>query len=191
MKQKAFTLIEIITCIAIIIILMGLSSGIYRKTKNKLSAVKTAQTFSILTQALQIYKNMSGSFPLINNIQNQSKLYEALSTRNWEIKNFKGEVVDYITDKPCLSILDLQEDKSLKKEGTSYFFYDGWGNKISYYYGPIDEADPYAASYAYTSETGIKYNQNWRWKNFDLFSSGEDKKTGNDESRKDDMTNFK
>lgn len=190
MKQKAFTLIEIMACLAIMAILMTLTSGIISKVKLRIREVKTGQTFSILSQGLQMYKGITGSFPRIENIQAQVKLYEALSNRNWEIKDFKGVVVENITDKPCLSVPDLIEDEILRKTDGHYYFYDGWGNRISYYYGPIDQKDPYAST-AYVSDTGIKYNKNWPWNSFDLFSKGKDGKTGDSETLKDDMTNFK
>ena len=190
MKQKAFSLIELLVCITIIGILMALTAGIIGKIKSRIRAVKTGQTFSILTQGLQIYKNITGSYPAIKNLDVQVKLYEALSRQDWEIKNFRGVVVENITNKPCLSVADLIDDKTLKKEGGNYYFYDGWGNRIYYYYGPIDEKDSYA-SRAYVSDTGTKYNQNWPWNNFDLFSCGADGKTGDSETLKDDITNFK
>lgn len=190
MKQKAFSLIELLVCIAIIGILMALASGIIGKVKSRIRAVKTGQTFSILTQALQMYKNISGSFPQIENLEAQVKLYEVLSNPNWEIKNFRGVIVENISNKPCLSVADLIDDKILQKEEGHYYFYDGWNHKIYYYYGPIDEKDPYALG-AYISDAGKKYNRNWPWNNFDLLSCGQDGKTGDSESLKDDMTNFK
>lgn len=189
MKQKAFTLIELLVCLAIIGILMALVSGIISKVKSRLREVKTGQTFSILTQGLLMYKNITGSFPQVGNLEAQVRLYEALSNRDLEIKNFKGVVVENIKDKPCLSVADLIDDKTLRKEEGHYYFYDGWNNRIHYYYGPIDEKDLYA-SRAYVSD-GTKYNRNWPWNNFDLISCGEDGKTGDSESAKDDMTNFK
>ena len=168
---------------------MALTAGVIGKVKSRVKAVKTGQTFSILTQSLQMYKNITGSFPLIGTLNDQVRLYEALSTADWEIRDFKGTVIENISNKPCLSVADLIDDKTIRKENGNYYFYDGWGKKITYFYGPVDETAPYASS-AYISE-GIKYNRNWPWHNFDLISCGEDGKTGDTGTAKDDMTNFK
>ncbi len=185
-NKKAFTLIEIITVITIIFILMSLSAGALKSMRNKAAATKTLNTFSILSKALMLYEDVFNTYPVIRNLNDQYKLYNSLSLGGLQIRNYKNEVIQTISE-PFLNPEDMSKEKIIKKDGTDFLFYDAWGNQILYFFSKNDddiEDNPY-------SSASPGKHVNFDYNIYDLISKGQDgASTLDNDNQKDDANNF-
>lgn len=188
--KKAFTLIEVLVIIAILMILIAMTFGGIKTIQTKAKTIHTRNTMATLHQALTIYEHHTGEFPIINSITEQYKLYRAL-TQTLEIKDFKGNLVAEINT-PALNISSLIADGIIKQdtdEPTHYFFLDGWGTPILYMFGEITNTSGYSYNAQRVYEDGIDYNVNWS-DSFDLVSFGKDTLSDTAQTQKNDITNF-
>src|SRR5882672_9299438 len=62
-RTSAFTLIELLTVIAIIAILAGMSIGIVRGSKQRASLARAKSELAVLAQALEDYRRHYGDYP--------------------------------------------------------------------------------------------------------------------------------
>lgn len=188
MKKKyfAFTMIELLIVMSIMLILIFLTTGVVSKVKSKSKEMQTQNIFSFIKHALQMYCNATGNYPIINNGNNinQEKLYNCLvnisETTPLILKNYKDETVKKITS-PFIS-----QDELLKNGyAANNRFIDAWGNNIYYFYGSSIVAN------TFYNPPG---NENYNYKNeyYDLISFGKNGASllSTPTTQKDDIKNF-
>jgi len=188
--KKAFTLIEMLAIITIIIILMIIISGGIKTIKTKSRIIQTHTTMEAIYQALTIYAHHIGTYPIITNIAEQYKLYDVLS-KTLTIKDFRGKTVAVI-NKPALDVRALKLEGIIKQNPASsshYFFYDAWGMPIIYMFGKISDSSGYSYNDQRVMNDGKYYNVNWPDR-FDLISFGKDTLSNNEQTKNNDITNF-
>jgi len=124
------TLVEILTVVAVIMILAGLVVGIGASidSHSKEKAVKA--TFSLLEAALEEYRDFTGSFPLAadpNPNVNCETLYA-------ELNRIPGsrEVLEKISEKVIKNGFNPTSVPPI------YEIYDPWGTVLDYTYNPGD-----------------------------------------------------
>ncbi len=197
-SKKAFSLIELLTVIGIIVILLGLTVTVTSLVHKHSRIMATRHTLEIIHQALLLYKEATGDFPQGNK---PTAMMEAL-TKPITIKDYKGDILRNVA--AIFSTTEIEELKNeaivqsieeLKNEAIvqSNVFVDAWKKPILYYYGNIEDATP--TPHPYDSKgilDGNLKNVHWNARNFDLISNGPDGSSSEAESttQKDDITNF-
>lgn len=131
--KHGMTLVEILTVLAVIMILAGLVVGIGTSidSHSKEKAVKA--TFSIIEAALEEYRDFTGGFPLaadLNPNVNAEILYAQLN----RIPGSR-EVLEKISDK----VIEDQVTSGV------YAIYDPWGTVLNYTYN-LDDSFPVLTS---------------------------------------------
>jgi prepilin-type N-terminal cleavage/methylation domain-containing protein len=186
-RTSAFTLIELLTVMAVVAILVGLSVGMLRGGKQRAALARARAELAALTQALEAYKLHYGDYPQTGNsaqapitvgavitlAQAQSQLFNALSgvygPANFstrlngpvlvEISKLKLEVEP--DDVRMRNIYGTAQGTPPLKQAIANAFIDPWGNRYRYYY----KAAP-APSGTSTSA--------WRLPGYLLYSAGPD-----------------
>jgi prepilin-type N-terminal cleavage/methylation domain-containing protein len=151
---KHFSLVEILTVIAIIGILAGISLGITGYVRNKNREVQTQTTIKMLEMVLEQYKNKYGGYPAING--------KPGNTLGNEFFQLPAEPDD---DDPLTALFhDVSYNGSeivgikgvnIVRNGDKILILDGWESPILYIYPGV-------------------FNKT----TFDLGSAGADKKIG-------------
>ena len=162
MKRKLsyFSLVEILTVVAIIAILIGIALGVtsYVKTRNR--EVQTQTTIKMLEMVLEQYKNKYGSYPSLNGQPDQDigQAVFKIPAKN----TGKGGLISFFDD------VSYNGDEitgikgvNIVKKGNDILILDGWGSPIIYVYPGV-------------------FNKN----KFDLGSGGANKMLGEDSSSK-------
>jgi prepilin-type N-terminal cleavage/methylation domain-containing protein len=171
-KSSAFTLIELLTVIAIIGVLAGITFGVMRGAQEKSARGQAASELAALAQALESFKRQYGDYPqtgttvagpsetLINSSHNEYKLFNALAGKY-------GPKVDTaiegraFTELAKFTLLSVKASDQPSPTGTTLVanaFVDPWGQLYQYYYRPNSGSN--------------------RWNSFVLFSAGPDGKVG-------------
>jgi prepilin-type N-terminal cleavage/methylation domain-containing protein len=149
--ERAFTLIELLTVIAIIAILASISFGVISGVKERSAVSQAKAELSVLSQALESFKKQYGDYP---QTKDEAELYAALSGRLGPKPS-----VGTISGKRFINASDLSVKAAGGGEPTDYdaagnYLADPWGNPYKYFYK--NEADPTA----------------WRSLSYILYSSG-------------------
>lgn len=169
-QAPAFTLIEIITVMAIILVLMGMVVGGFGWYQRKASEGRTTVLVHSIGRALEEYKLDNGSFPPGDGAEGSSKeVYIALyGDGDGDGKPDDGAQV-------YLNVLDpglVGKQKNVYSEGGSYVIKDAWKKDI-FYRSPGFMNPP---------------------SSFDLWSLGPDgeggPETGTEQERTDDIKNW-
>jgi type II secretory pathway pseudopilin PulG len=188
----AFTLIEILVVIAIIMVLAAMSLSGYDYVKRKEAVSRTTVFVKNLGNALEQYRSDNGAFPEGDGIADSTKdVYASL------YGDFDGDGVSDDDAQVYLSILspDIQgKSKKVRKSGDGYVLVDAWRSKdddnlyqeLFYRHNPTE--DP-------SSPDPAKMNPPT---DFDLWSFGPDGEGGppdapgsTKENRIDDINNWK
>lgn len=185
-RSRAFTLIELLVAIAVIFALLALSVGVIHQLSGKSDELLTRNTMNILHQALIVYRNAAGTYPVIENMANQYKLYELLANP-LDIVDYQGNVLRTTKDPP-IPPEDLLDEKIVRESppgSGEYRFFDAWNGPFRYFYGgAVSGGHPYI-----DADTP---NVNHSWGTYDLISFGKDGvSTRDDRNQEDDITNFK
>lgn len=150
--SKAFTLIELLTVIAIIGILAGITFGVVRGVKERSNSSKAKAELAVLAQALESYKRQYGDYPWtgsktqanavvsskIDKDHAQAQLLNALSGKI-------GPKLDLINGKSFIDLgkfkletTDFPNPSDLSQTTMSDLvansFLDPWGRRYRYYY---------------------------------------------------------
>ncbi|OVE73860.1 hypothetical protein BVX93_00745, partial [bacterium B13(2017)] len=139
------------------------------------------------------YSHATNSYPYVSDLNNQYKLYDALTptsdpSRRLQILNFNGELVKTYTE-PFLNVEEMLEDGFIIPIDSGFGFSDAWGNPIRYFYGELSSG---ANRHPYYLRAALSiYNLNWLFQKFDLISYGVNglSDEGNP-NQQDDITNF-
>lgn len=157
--ERAFTLIELLTVIAIIAILASISFGVISGVKQRSMAAQAKTELAVLSQALEAYKKQYGDYPQTAQSSNSrtarsADLYAALNGR-------RGPTGASITDgKRFIDVgkFSVENVSHAPAVGDDYdtegsYIVDPWGNAYKYLY---------------------KDSANWRVVSYVLYSSGPD-----------------
>ncbi len=172
--QAAFTLIELMAVVTIIVILAGIVIGGMSFVTEKQAKEKVKIQIALISKALEEFKLDNGRYPETDDTDDNSELifdalyYEGASDLKKEKKIYIGE-------------LDPQNNKQ------------GWTSGVASKETKI--VDPWGKNFRYRTAVNANDAQNISCQNpdFDLWSSGKDGKTNADPSHKDcrdDIRNF-
>ena len=159
-RTHAFTLLEMLTVMAILAILSGFAFGIVRGTKQRANIARAKAELSHVVQALEEYKRYYGDYPqtgasLANSqrVTNsagagqttaQARLFNAL-VGVYAASNFTTRVngpllVDVTKVTPELALAPttfaVASGSPPAKQALSNSFVDPWGNRYMYFYKP-------------------------------------------------------
>ena len=136
MKRKLyyFSLVEILTVVAIIGILAGITLGVtaYVKTRNR--EVQTQTTIKMLEMVLEQYKNKYGSYPALNGQPNNAIGTNAVFKIPVKPSG-KGDLISFFDD-VAYDGDDISGIKGVNivRKGDEILICDGWGSPIIYVY---------------------------------------------------------
>ena len=175
----AFTLIELMAVITIIVILAGLVVGGLGYVTEKQASSKAKVQIALLSKALEEYKLDTGSYPLTDN---KSGAFTSSGGTGTSSILFKALYSDGAANATKIYLPDL--DPASSKQGWTVTS----GTIIS---------DPWGNQYCYRSSqplTGTTPNSNTQNPDFDLWSMGKDGSskpdTPTDKANRDDIKNF-
>ena len=185
--RAAFTLIELMAVITIIVILAGLVIGGLGYVQDKQAKSRAVVQIQLISKTLEEYKNDFGTYPATTNstdgLNNSAVLFKALY---WDSDNDgEGAAVGSGTgdtdQKMYLPDLDPATNKQGWTTGTP-----SATTKIT---------DPWGNEYRYRTALGTTGTANSDTQNpdFDLWSAGKDgksKPTPTDKENRDDIKNF-
>lgn len=175
-NKRAFTLIEILVVISIIVILMGFTSMIIGGVGDTQGKARSKADMELIATALEAFRGKYGGYPRIscqtNEATNAGDLYKclvgkmALSVKNGEI------YMEDISTRPRRPFLDASKIKigdpsdrdsdDVDSEKSGVFFMDAWREPYMYFYD--------------TSKVAGTVEGVWRSPAFILLSKGPDQK---------------
>ena len=171
MKRKLsyFSLVEILTVVAIIGILAGISLGVTAYVKNRNREVQTQTTIKMLEMALEQYKNKYGSYPALNGKPDKEIGQAVFRIPVKDSKDDKGSLIAFFDDVSYNSSDEIIGIKGVNivRKGDDILILDGWGSPVIYVYPGV-------------------FNKN----KFDLGSGGANKLLGDDAASKFSATDI-
>lgn len=128
-QQTGFTLVELLTVVAIIMILAGLTVGGLSYFNRKMAEDKTRIQLKLLATGLEAYYLDNGEYPASNN--QSFALYEAL------FYDTDGDNQNYLTDEDQeIYVAELDPGSTnqgwITGSGTKVKIMDGFGNEYRY-----------------------------------------------------------
>ena len=198
--KAAFTLIEVMAVITIIVILAGLVVGGMSFVNERQAKNKAQVQIALISKALEEYKLDMGSYPLTAEVPGtyivaagsatSSILFKALY---WDSDNDSAGVPADTDQKIYIPDLDPATSKQGWTTGTagaSTIITDPWGNQ--YCYRSAIRGSGIVAEK--NTDGTVKMNTNTQNPDFDLWSMGKDGKTmtgtPSNTTNKDDIKNF-
>lgn len=171
-KKKAFTLVEILTVIAILGILAVILIRATGNLMEERAAIKARAEMNALAQALEVYKADFGDYPWIRDDAKQfarALLGERGPKTNAVLQDAKrGNIKRYID----LEKFNIKEGPRSSVDA----ILDPWGNPYRYYY-----------KREITNEKGV-YSGSWDAPGFILISAGPDGELGREPTNSGGMT---
>ena len=142
-QRSAFTLIELLTVIAILAILVGMTLGIISYAQDKASEQRTKVALSLIEAGLEKYKDEYGEYPRPK-INDGSGLGGAIAL--YQALNDDGN--DQLEDGNVASdgkagenrLIDLVSEGNVGDDGQDYFVKDGYDRP--FYYRVYDKENP-------------------------------------------------
>lgn len=194
-RKAAFTLIELMVVITIIVILAGLVVGGMEYANQRSATEKAKVQIALLTKGLEEYKLDMGAYPATDNISGSLTTSAGSSTSSiifkalyWDSDNDGIGVTGSPPDTDQRIYLP-ELDPATSKQGwttgnasATTTITDPWGNQFCYRSG--------------VNASGVTNNATVNSADFDLWSMGKDGKTNassastTDASNKDDIRNF-
>ena len=159
---RAFTLIELLTVIAIIAILSAISFGVIKGVKERSSIGQAKAEVAVIAQALETYKMQYGDYPQATSTADPKITPNANAVYMLQaLIGKKGPTGVAMTQKALLdiskfSLSDTTGDPFSSPGSSTITLVDPWGNSYMYYY--------------YTVSTGSNITK----RSFLLFSQGPD-----------------
>ncbi|MEI6818733.1 MAG: type II secretion system protein GspG [Verrucomicrobiota bacterium] len=178
--SAAFTLIEVITVITIILILAGLVVSGAGFVKDRQANEKARVQIALISKALEEYKLDAGSYPPTDDSTDDSA--NGIGQSNILFQRLYFDALSDTTKKLYLAELDPAVGKQKWTSGTASIT-----TKI---------VDPWGGEYRYRTAIKLdgKAHKSTQNPDFDLWSSGKDKltkpATPSDTTNRDDIKNF-
>ncbi len=174
-SKKAFTLIEILIVIGIIVLLMGLTTQMLGTVSESQGRTKAKADMALIATGVEAFYNQYESYPRINSINNERQsagdLYKCLTGKMAiKIQNAQIMMTDVGKDnRPFVDVSKLTiadpndpDSTSVDPEKSGVYFVDPWGNPYLYFYN--------------TATTMNIESSTWRSQGFLLLSKGMDGK---------------
>jgi len=188
--KAAFTLVELMAVITIIVILAGLVVGGMGFVRDRQANEKAKVQIALLSKALEEYKLDMGTYPPTNDSvdgrgQSAVSLYQALFYEGYDYGKQATPPTNW-TKATKVYLPDL--DPSSSKQG--------WVTTATNVPASTTVKDPWGKEYSYRSATNQSgtANSNTQNPDFDLWSWGKDGKskpgTPSDATNRDDIKNF-
>lgn len=137
-KTSGFTLVELLTVIAIIMILAGIVVGVQRGVYSSQANAKARAEIQAIATAVEQYKAQYGTYPRISN--NSGELYQHLIGERYSkftpssTPNGTGSWSNVGTEGNARPVIDASR-MTVAKTGTARFV-DPWGSDYIYVYNP-------------------------------------------------------
>lgn len=148
-RARAFTLIEILTVIAIIAVLAGITLGAARGVKQRAAMAQAKAELAVLATALESYKRQYGDYPWTGTAANDPLLSAPLAEDGPGIlfnalagKRGPLEDLTAMDGKTWVDFgrLTVQDPTKLPEHGSTgqlaNAFVDPWGRRYLYFYNP-------------------------------------------------------
>ena len=163
-RRAGFTLVELLSVVAVVAILFGLGLTVVRGTKQRAAIARTRGELATLGQALEAYKNLYGDYPQTGNLaqatpavtgditvtQAQAAMFNALlgvygptdfvTLRNGpsfvELSKFQMEQTRDYTTRISANSLGVPAGNPPTKPRVATCFLDAWNNRYLYFYKP-------------------------------------------------------
>lgn len=133
--ERAFTLIELLTVIAIIAILSAIAFGVMGGVRERAAINKAKTELAMLSQALEAYKKHYGDYPWIQN-DPKTELYLALTGRRGptgvDLSQNPGK--RFVEELGKLKVLDATGAPTEDYDAAGNYFGDPWDNGYAYFY---------------------------------------------------------
>ncbi|MES2923081.1 MAG: type II secretion system protein GspG [Verrucomicrobiota bacterium] len=193
--RAAFTLIELMAVITIIVILAGLVVGGLGYVTEKQASSKAKLQIALISKALEEYKNEMGQYPPTANNpaagSTATSLYSALFYEGYDYSQNPAQAPATPPKATKIYLADL--DPTTSKQG--------WMDPVTTGTNPKPPApsptktmvkDPWGTEYKYRSAFTSTGTANTATQNpdFDLWSCGKDGLTGTAATSKDDIKNY-
>ena len=195
MKKRIanFSLVEILTVVAIIGILAGIGLGVTSYVANRNREVQTQTTLKMLEMVLEQYKSKYGGYPAVN-----GKPAAAIqqSVFKLPLKNNAGGLISFFHDVTYNSDDEVTGIKGINiiRNGDEIIILDGWESPIVYVYPGVFNKKKYDLGSAGANKM-LGENTSARFSKTEI-PSGLTRNDANGAYRKDfgtvdDITNFK
>lgn len=131
MKTNAFTIIELMTVIAIILIIIGIGFPAYNSQRNRATIAKARATIAMIELALERYRTDNGVYPPSEELNNS------------------GQLRTYLED-----YMDFNED-----DMSGAVLLDPWGNNYSVYADHDGDTTTHGAGFDHNWSTCYIYSE--------------------------------
>lgn len=156
-RRPAFTLIEVLATIAIVLVLAAMTFSLYGYVQNARREARARGEIALLKTKLEEFKNLYGEYPMATDTNAESwqkTLFDALTGRKVLVRDtaattsvkpkFKWEeIADTKKQRPLVDLSLLTSD-SVYNQSTELpkWFVDPWGNPYQYRYGKLSNGRP-------------------------------------------------
>lgn len=173
-SPRAFTLVEVLVVMAIIVILASMVSVTATAYYRRAQTERTKATLTTLAAALESFRADYGSYPYHNPdgfpVEERPArpgdiVTNTANTPTYDIRNLYGLLREtgYLPEAIDSNYLDVEEDHQVKGNDYDHIVLDAWSIPLAYRYPRWD------------AETG-----EWREDRFDLWSMGADRRPPRD-----------
>ncbi len=121
----AFTLVELLVVVALMAVLLGITLGFLRGSKEQAAIGRARSELAVLSQALEDYRREHGDYP--QTADTPEKLYQALIGR-------LGPAGDRISGRSVLNGVQMTLRDMQHPADSANYLVDPWGNGYQYVY---------------------------------------------------------
>lgn len=129
--RRAFTLVELLIVMAIILVLAGIVVGVQRGVYQKQSMARAEADVQAIATALESYKLRYGDYPWLGDGSNGVELYQHLTGAKKMVPGRSGPTMVTVPEENRVPFIDAS---SLLENTAQTAFIDPWGQPYEYYY---------------------------------------------------------